>query len=211
MIRASDVAVILLAAGLSHRFGPSKLSVPFRGKPLALHAAEMLDEIAFARRICVWSRNTGSVADAISALGYQMVEQNAPELGLGASIALGMGSVISPEPQAIMVVLADMPMVSRNHIATMLNALRDRDDLVASSDGRTVMPPALFGRRFFEMLASLTGDRGPRHLLINARRIEAAPGELIDIDVREDIANVRASRRTPRRGAYRRAPSPSSH
>jgi CTP:molybdopterin cytidylyltransferase MocA len=76
--------------------GPSsKLSAPFRGKPLALHAAQTLDRFDFAERICVTSEATGPVASAIAALGYRMVEQPHPELGLGASLALGVRCVPS--------------------------------------------------------------------------------------------------------------------
>ena len=192
MIKACDVAAILLAAGLSRRFGPSsKLSAPFRGKPLALHAAQMLDRFDFGKRICVTSKATGPVASAIAALGYRMVEQPHPELGLAASLALGVRRAMRSTPQAVLVVLADMPMVTPRHIANLLDALRDGDDLVASSDSSVAMAPALFGRHYFEGLLQLSGDRGAQHLLADARRIEAAPGELLDIDRPQDaVAHV---------------------
>jgi molybdenum cofactor cytidylyltransferase len=192
LIAASEVAAILLAAGLSQRFGSPKLSAPFRGKPLALHAAETLARIGFGQMICVWSEATGPAAEDIERLGYRMVEQKSPKLGLGASVALAVGSALPPKPQAILIALADMPLVSRGHIVKLLHTLGDGHIVIASSNGSAVMPPALFDRDYFVELLNLTGDQGARHLLIGAQRIEAAPGELLDVDTPSDATGAGA-------------------
>jgi molybdenum cofactor cytidylyltransferase len=93
---------------------------------------------------------------------------------------------VRAKPQAALIVLADMPMVSPGHVANLLEALSYGEDLIASSNGSVAMPPALFGRRYFERLLRLSGERGAQHLLANARRIEAAPGELVDVDRPQD-------------------------
>ncbi len=190
MITETEVAAILLAAGLSQRFGSAKLSAPFGGRPLALHAARMLAQFRFGQLICVWSKATGPVAEAIAARGYRMVEQQTPELGLGASVASGVRAALSARPRAILVALADMPLVSRAHIARLLGAFSDERDILASSSDRTVMPPALFGGQQFQDLLDLSGDRGARHLLVDALCVEAARGELVDIDSPMDMAGA---------------------
>ena len=194
MIAASEVAVILLAAGLSQRFGSPKLSVPFRGKPLALHAAETLAQIDFGQLICVWSEATGPAADDIQRLGYRMVEQRAPRLGLGASVALGVQSALPTKPRAILIALADMPLVSPAYIARLLGAIGDDRGVIASSNGSVVMPPALFGKHHFADLLNLTGDRGARHLLVGAQQVVTDPRELLDVDTPSDAASVEEER-----------------
>jgi molybdenum cofactor cytidylyltransferase len=190
LIAAPEVALVILAAGLSQRFGFPKLSAPFRAKPLALHAAETLSQVGFGQMICVWSAATGSVAQNIQLLGYRMVEQEDPRLGLGASVALGVRSALPMKPGAILIALADMPLISRRHVVRLLHALGDERGIVASSDGNAVMPPALFGKAHFAKLLNLTGDRGARHLLIGAQLIEADGCELLDVDVPSDAAGV---------------------
>ncbi len=190
MIAEAEVAGILLAAGLSQRFGSPKLSAPFHGKPLALHAAETLARFRFGQLICVWSGATGPVVETIAALGYRMVEQQRPELGLGSSVACGVSSALPAGPRAILVALADMPVVSSGHIAKLLWTFTDDRAIVASSNNRTAMPPALFGRRYFEELLELAGDRGAQQLLVNAPCVEAMPGELVDIDSPMDMAGA---------------------
>jgi molybdenum cofactor cytidylyltransferase len=190
LIAETEVAAILLAAGLSQRFGSAKLSAPFGGRPLALHAARMLAQFRFGQLICVSSTATGPVAEAIAALGYRMVEQQRPELGLGVSVAAGVRSALPARPRAILIALADMPLVSGGHIAKLIEAFSDERDILASSSDRTAMPPALFGKQHFEHLLDLTGDHGARDLLVGASRVEAAPGELVDIDLPMDMAGA---------------------
>jgi molybdenum cofactor cytidylyltransferase len=59
--------------------------------------------------------------------------------------------------------------------------------VVASTDGRTAMPPALFARTLFDRLQTGVGDRGGKALLDGAALVTASPDELADIDRPGDI------------------------
>ncbi len=54
--------------------------------------------------------------------------------------------------------------------------------MAASTDATAVMPPALFGSKWFEKLEGLSGDVGARSLLRHAKTVRASPDELLDID-----------------------------
>jgi molybdenum cofactor cytidylyltransferase len=118
---------------------------------------------------------------------------------MAASLRTGLAAV-APETDAVVVLLADMPEVGA----------RDIDRLIAAFDpaeGRELcravtaegVPghPVLFGRRFFETLAALSGDRGAREVLREAAEYVTdvpMPGRAaaVDLDTPEDWAAWRA-------------------
>lgn len=171
------VAAVLLAAGLSRRFGSDdKLSMPLNGTPLALHAAGALAALPVEHRIVVTGRQT------IDWPSFTIVTNDQPESGMARSLAFGVRAARALGADAVLVALADMPFVSPDHFAKLLAAGRGADSIVASSDGARRMPPALFGGAWFPTLERLTGDAGARMLLHQADEIVATPAELMDID-----------------------------
>ncbi len=187
MIRAESVALVLLAAGRSRRFGDGdKLAHPLGGTPLALHVVEALAPMPFGARIAV-------VCDTkvdFAARGFSVVRNAAPEAGQARSLALGVAAARAAGAEAVLVALADMPRVTRHHVLRMLDEARGSGALLASSEGDAPRPPALFGRDHFDALEALEGDRGARDLIRRGRLLLAPPGTLIDVDTPEDLAQL---------------------
>ncbi|WP_404712018.1 nucleotidyltransferase family protein [Sphingomonas sp. MMS24-J13] len=183
MIRPEAVAVILLAAGLSSRFGPrDKLAVPIDGLPLGLHAARMLAPLPFARKVAVTAANGPDFA----AYGFTAIVNRDPAAGQSGSIRLGLAEARTAQPQAVLIALADMPFVPVAHIHALL-ARFGGNKVVASTDGYRPGPPALFDASFWPILEGLSGDSGARALLRDARLVSASPAELADIDTPLDL------------------------
>lgn len=184
MIRPEAVAVVLLAAGLSSRFGPAdKLQVPLDGLPLGLHAARRLGSLPFARRIAV-VRDKGP---DFAGFGFTAIVNPDPAAGQSASIRLGLAEARLAEPQAMLIALADMPFVTEAHIRALLDGFDSTHPVVASTDGQRASPPALFDASLFPTLECLTGDTGARMLLREAVLVGASPAELADIDTPLDL------------------------
>jgi molybdenum cofactor cytidylyltransferase len=187
MIEPREVVAIYLAAGGSHRFGSAdKLSAIYRGKPLAMHGAELITTIPFRRCVAV-CRVEGELRQQLGALGFTIVTNPSPELGMGRSLALGVAEASRLGAAAAAVFLADMPGVTSNHVMALLGAYDEERDVVGSSDGIARMPPALFGRRHFDKLQGLVGDKGARRMIWNAVTIEARPAMLRDVDTADDL------------------------
>ena len=101
MADASRIALILLAAGRSNRFGDEdKLSANLDGLPLGLHAARTLAGIEFLARIAV----LGEGAPVPS--GFESVINSEPERRMSHSLSLGMAAARAYQPQAVLVALA---------------------------------------------------------------------------------------------------------
>jgi molybdenum cofactor cytidylyltransferase len=190
MIAAERVALVLLAAGRSARFGlRDKLAEPLDGMPLALHAATTLGSFPFASRIAV---TQGENAD-LAGCGFTFVVNDRPEKGQGRSIALGIGAI--DDADAVLIALADMPFVTAAHIQRLLDAFDEPDSVVGSTDGETPCPPVLFGAAHFSTLSRSNGDRGPRELLGSGMQIVAQRIELMDIDTASDLAAAENERK----------------
>jgi molybdenum cofactor cytidylyltransferase len=175
------IAAVLLAAGLSTRFGGNKIATPIDGRPMGHHAARTLGALRLDARIVV----TG--ATVLDWPGFTVIENPAPDNGLSGSIRLGLAAARQARAEAILIALADMPFVSVGHYERLLAACDRPAAIVASSRAGQAMPPAIFGEAWFVTLEALEGDRGAGALLAQAERIEADPGMLVDIDRPSDI------------------------
>ncbi|HVW92845.1 MAG TPA: nucleotidyltransferase family protein [Devosia sp.] len=189
----SRIAALLLAAGLSRRYGPEdKLAAPFAGRPLAAHAAETLAGLPLAEKYAVCASEEGLVPAMLRASGFAILLNPAPEDGQGSSLAIGATYAASRNLDGLLVALADMPLVPRAHFEAMLARFGAAPGPIASTDGAYRGPPALFPRALFPALIGMTGDAGARRLLAAASFIEATPRELMDFDTPADFGRAAA-------------------
>lgn len=187
MLTPERTALVLLAAGRSRRFDGDKLSEPFLDKPLAYHVVTALEKIPFLARIAVVSDTRLDFA----ALGYQVEENPDPSRGQARSLCHGVMVAKEAGADAVLVALADMPRVTAAHVYRMFDAADGADTIVASSDGVQPLPPALFGKDLFDDLLDLDGDEGARQLIKRGHHVVTNPAELVDIDTRVDLEELR--------------------
>jgi molybdenum cofactor cytidylyltransferase len=178
----ADTAVALLAAGRATRFGSDKLMAELDGIPLGLHSARIADAAGFGWRFAVCSKGA-AISQHFSARGWSILENAAPADGQSTSLHLAVEAVLDTEAKALLVMLADMPFVTLDHV----RAVAASRMLTASHNGHSPMPPALFPRAYWPQLLATTGDRGAAALLKQARLIRAEPEMLRDIDVPTDL------------------------
>lgn len=191
MILPEKVALVVLASGMSQRFGAAnKLLHPLEGRPLAAHAASRFGAISFVRHIAVVAKDAPDVAALFQHHGFAIVPNVEPQAGQSHSICLGVGAALDAESQAIMIALADMPFIDVSHVEALLERWGMDTPIVASAraDGR-LMPPALFGAQHFDALQTLHGDKGARDLLRQATAVEAPAPMLADFDLASDFEN----------------------
>lgn len=189
MIEPETTALILLAAGKSARFGLSdKLTEVFLGQPLGMHVVTALEAVPFAKRVVV---RDGVKLD-YAARGYHEVHNERPEEGLSLSIRMGVEAARGDDIEAVLIALADMPRVTAAQIYRLFDAEHGPDSVVASSDGRSPKPPALFGANRFDALERLEGDNGARDMVLGGRHVVTHPDELIDVDTEEELDDLLA-------------------
>ena len=132
-------------------------------------------------------RQEGPAAALLRQSGIEVRVNAAPERGMGSSIAVGMAAAAAFDPEACLILLGDMPSVTKSHLDALLAAFEGEDDLVVSVSHGRRSPPSLFGRRHFSALLALDGDEGARALALHAKTVEAAAAVLGDVDRPEDV------------------------
>lgn len=195
MAEAPRLAVAVLAAGQSRRFGSAdKLAALLGDSLLGEHACRTLSGLASAHRWVIAARPDHPCAPGWRVAGFEIAVNPAAESGMGSSVALAARLAQEAGAAALLIALADMPLVPLSHF----QALEERgaglgaDAIIASSAGDLAMPPALFGSAHFAALAQASGDAGARHLLAGAERLAGDPAWLIDVDDAEALAIARA-------------------
>lgn len=188
MLTPEKTALVLLAAGRSERFADGdKLTEDYLGQPLAFHVVTALENMPFLARIAVvWD-----TALDFAARGFQVIQNPDPSLGQARSVRYGVEAAEKAGAEAVLIALADMPRVTVAHCYRLFDASDNGATLVASSDGVRPMPPALIGRDHFAELRALEGDAGARTLILRGHHVITRPEELVDIDTRQDLEDLR--------------------
>lgn len=174
---------IVLAAGLSQRFGGDKLLFPLQGKPLAAHIAATLAALDVEHCIAICSTSEQRQM-LFAAQGFEVIENADPGRGGASSLGLGAKRALELEAARMLVCLADMPFVTAAHLRLLMAA---QGDVVATEAEGVRSPPAVFARDTFTALRQLTGDGGARHMLRNAAVVHATPAMVRDFDAPSDF------------------------
>jgi molybdenum cofactor cytidylyltransferase len=195
------VAAILLAAGAGRRMrGADKLLEPVAdGRPILRAAAEAALASQADLTVAVLPPGAEARRAALAGTGVEIVEAADWAEGMAASLRAGLRAV-ADRAEAVVVLLADMPEVGPGAIDRLIAAFdpaEGREICRAVSAAGEPGHPVLFGRRFFETLAGLTGDRGAREVLREAADfVTDVPtpgrGAVVDLDTPEAWAAWRA-------------------
>jgi molybdenum cofactor cytidylyltransferase len=179
--------VAVLAAGSARRFGGGKLDAACAGKPLGRWALDAVRAAGIPPGFIVTGEQGASFAEGA---GWELVANPAAEDGLGTSLALAARIALERGSRALLVLLADMPLVDPGFLRTLAETTPPAATRYPDGD---VGVPALFGQAQLPSLDSLAGDRGAAALLAlmdGLTLLDPPTGMLCDVDRPEDLAEV---------------------
>lgn len=184
------IGAVLMASGLSRRFGSNKLFYEIEGIPLYLRAFSAYPPELFSRA-CVVSWEEKILA-AAQARGYETIENHQAQEGQSASIRLGTQAL--SELDAILYAVCDQPFMTSEEVKRLLDAHRraPRGSISALAHEGKRGNPVIFDRAYFPALAALHGDVGGSAVIRqNAARLQLIEvsnlHSLCDVDRMEDI------------------------
>jgi molybdenum cofactor cytidylyltransferase len=192
-------AGIILAAGMSSRFGSPKQLLEIKGQTLierivAASLASRLDRVVLVLG--------HAYEETIQALSHRLNDPRLVALenpgylkGMSRSLYLGLKSVQAHYP-SVMFLLADQPMVGSELIDLLLENFwaSDKDICVPFFEGRKGNP-TLFSSRFYKQILNITGDKGARDIIHDnpdsiCQVTVADPLLFFDIDTPADLDNL---------------------
>ena len=184
------ICACVLAAGRSSRFGSSKLVQQFRGKPLVQYVLLAAQGACEGQVYLVVGHDQESVIEAAAGLFDRVIVNKDFGDGIGTSIAAA-ARVCRNEADAILIALADQPLVTAAHIQNLIDTWSGADnEIVSSSFDGIACPPILFPKGAFSALSELQGDNGAKSLLANDEFVVSSidfPPAKFDIDRPEDL------------------------
>ncbi|MEJ2213319.1 MAG: nucleotidyltransferase family protein [Gammaproteobacteria bacterium] len=186
----TKITGILLAAGASRRFGRPKLVEPLaNGEPLGVFAAKNLTGLLSSTLVVV-SDQDNALVSRYRQLGLEVVTNEAADEGMAASLVKGIQS--SPESDAWIIALADMPWVKPETIGSIKNRLEGGASMVAPLYQGKRGHPVGFSSQWKTALLNLQGDKGGRELLRKyADQVSLIDtddeGILLDVDYPQDL------------------------
>jgi CTP:molybdopterin cytidylyltransferase MocA len=178
-------AAVILAAGLSTRFGSPKQAVRIGGRSMLDMVAGTAREVGLDPVLAVVPPGH-TVPEGVTPLTNPH-----PAAGISRSLRLGLAAV-PEDADAAMILLGDEPLLSANSLLEILVAAEGGGSVVASRAGNRLGPPVCLRRERFDLAEGATGDSGLGRLLREAPdlvtvTLDRAPA---DVDTPADLDAV---------------------
>ena len=165
------------------------------GEPLVRRIAVAAVKAGAKPVVVVLGARADMIAPALTGLASVKIVMN-PEwsTGLASSLAAGLAAVLEdPLCDAVLVTLADQPLVDAAALRRLVAAFGGDRRIVASGYDNTVGVPAVFAREHLDDLMRLTGDAGAGSWLRSRpSEVTCIPLDVaaVDIDTPSDAAPV---------------------
>lgn len=189
------IAAVILAAGGSSRFGFPKQLLTHQGENLVRRAAVAAIDARLSPVIVVLGAYASTIAQQLAGLDAITLVDNADWAeGQATSLALGVDAAAAVDADAMLVMLADQPLVNSDSLRRLIDRFDGEHRLVAARYSGTIGAPAIFGSEFFDDLERLHGDHGAGKWLRD-REGDVTTVELeeaaTDIDTPDDLPELR--------------------
>ena len=184
------IGCVIMASGMSKRFGANKLMEDFHGRPMIQRALDATKGL-FARRVVVTRHE--SVASLCREQGVEVVVHDLPHRS--DTVRLGLEAL--GDLDACMFLPGDQPLLRRETVAMLLQSWKEEPECIVrpvyeDSEGS----PVLFPAWAFPELKNLPEGKGGGVVIIKhpqaLRRVSVAnPFELADADTPETLELLR--------------------
>lgn len=166
----SDVAIIILAAGLSRRLGRPKQVLPLDGEPMVAHVGRRALRTNAARIMAVVGGARDETMEALDGIVDEVILNECFREGQGTSIAAGVKYLDSTSHllgscDAVLFLLGDQPGISPAVIDDVIEEWEQGGRIVMARYRDRPGHPVLFDRAYWHELSKLRGDEGGRDVI----------------------------------------------
>jgi len=190
---ASNITVIILAAGASNRMGEPKQLLKWGNSTLLGSTIEKAKKLRATKVVVVLGANYKLINKAIEPSKVTILNNLNWKNGLGNSIAFAVNYILQTtiKTDAVLFMLSDQPFIEVDFLNTMVNQFQEgKQSIIATSyDDHRYGVPAIFDKIYFKELLQLNDDNGAKHLLKKYKyhiKVLIPPAKNVDLDFKKD-------------------------
>lgn len=185
---ASNISIIILAAGESKRMGVPKQLLKWGDSTLLGCAIETALKSSAKDVTVVLGANFELIKKEIEHFPISIIKNKHWQKGLGKSLAFGVESIINSNKKkdACLVTLADQPLIDATFLNQLINAFnKNKQSIIATSyNDKKIGVPVIFNKIYFEELTTLYDDKGAKHILEKYKSsVKVLKPELDNVDL----------------------------
>ncbi|UXX78343.1 nucleotidyltransferase family protein [Reichenbachiella carrageenanivorans] len=185
-----------MAAGSSSRLGQPKQLLPYKGKTLLENIVDTASAVSDDVRIVLGSRHK-QIAPVLAHTKAQFCYFKDWSQGMGSTLSYGIQQVLNKNryTKAVLVLLCDQLHVTSQMLEELIFLHQQSDHLItACGYDQSYGVPALFDRKVFLDLLSLSGEQGAKKIIqkhFKNTQVISFPEAEVDIDTPKDLALLR--------------------
>ena len=162
------LALIMLAAGNSRRFGSNKLMYEVDGVPMYQRTLRLLqkaaERIPDSRIVVVTQPQYSEIIDVVKETGAEVLFNPKPERGIASSMQIGLE--IAKDADACLFTVSDQPWLTAETIIALYDAFQSENKGMACTiRGEKTGNPCIFSKKYYRELMEITGDKGGKQII----------------------------------------------
>jgi molybdenum cofactor cytidylyltransferase len=193
------IGAVLLAAGAGSRLGGRPKSLlELDGTPLIRRISITLSDAGIDAVVVVLGHHADAIERAVQDLPVRLMRNPSPDDGPASSLRIGLRA-LKPDVDAVIVLLADQPLITATDITDLVEPFKSRGDrqmVVPRVDGEPGNPVIIDAALREEWLAGDVNATGQRWRNANPTRVHwfdtSNHHYAIDIDTPEDLVRFAA-------------------
>ncbi|WDF45538.1 nucleotidyltransferase family protein [Chryseobacterium sp. KACC 21268] len=193
-----NTGLILLAAGNSSRIGTAKQLLSYQGKTLLDRTIDTALEVFNQDHIIlVLGADHNEIASKIQNKNIKISINDDWQSGMASSIKIGLEALLKQfqDLEHCFISVCDQPFLTSNIFTKMFQLKENSNkEIIAARYSDTIGVPALFSKKYFEVLMELSGEQGAKKIIQRSMEdVEAFEFEkgAIDIDTKVDYENLK--------------------
>ena len=194
-----QIAILILAAGESKRFGQLKQLLKINGDSLLQHTVKTAIGAYIGPVVVVTGYENEEIGKDLDGFTgkIQLVHNHEWQEGIGSSIRTGIHYIRENLTQVygVIIMLCDQPLIKSEYLINMVRShFSSGKKIIASGYGGSWGVPVFFQKKLFGYLAELKGDKGAKSVVNRLKQdvhVLPNPDAELDIDIVEDYDRLK--------------------